>query len=373
MPKLEIKSGKAAGHTVDLSGSTVTLGNRRNATVELKDPWVSFNHAKITREGDRYFIADMRSKAGTFLNQKRVDAPTPLSAGDKILLGKTEIHFIADGPAAPAPSAPAASAAAPALVVEEAPPAPPAELLERLASLERDLAAAQKDAKNLREALVARDKLLADANSKLHAAEHRAALSEKAAEAAAKAPPPPPPPPPPQPGASPDVARWQQAYNDLKARYDDVVHKAKSRIDDLTARLEAAQKASAAPAAPAIDDKALEELKKKYEAEIKGYEAALDDRNKDVARLEEALEKAATQIAEASAEADDAPAAVETGADPTEELGETTKKVEELTRVNADLRQQLEEINTDMLEQEEELRGEIAELERKLQEATQQS
>ena len=37
------------------------------ASVELKDPWVSFNHAVITRDGDRYFVADAHSRNGTFV------------------------------------------------------------------------------------------------------------------------------------------------------------------------------------------------------------------------------------------------------------------------------------------------------------------
>src|SRR5438477_5950114 len=97
MPKLEIRSGKASGKIVDLTGSTITLGNRRNATVELKDAWVSFNHAQITRQGDRYFIADAHSRAGTFVNDRRIDRqPVPINPGDKILLGKTEIVVVGD-------------------------------------------------------------------------------------------------------------------------------------------------------------------------------------------------------------------------------------------------------------------------------------
>src|SRR5262249_29442847 len=155
MPKLEILNGKAAGLIVELSGSTFTLGNRRNASVEIKDPWVSFNHAQITKSGDSFFVADARSKSGTFVNDKRVDRnPVALSPNDKISLGKTEIRFLDDRPATQTASAsPAApSSATSATSAASAPPAaPPTELLEKIARLERELGQAQHDLKSLRE------------------------------------------------------------------------------------------------------------------------------------------------------------------------------------------------------------------------------
>ena len=72
MPKIEIRNGKASGQVVELSGSMTTLGNRRSATVEIRDSWVSFNHAQITRQGDRFFVADMGSKSGTTVNGRKI-------------------------------------------------------------------------------------------------------------------------------------------------------------------------------------------------------------------------------------------------------------------------------------------------------------
>ncbi|MCW8137538.1 MAG: FHA domain-containing protein, partial [Planctomycetota bacterium] len=96
MPTLEIVTGKSAGQRVDVSSaeSEVTFGNRRTATVVLKDPWISFMHAVIMRKDGAYVVADKRSRAGTFLNGQKVDERgRPLKDGDTIGLGKTEIRF----------------------------------------------------------------------------------------------------------------------------------------------------------------------------------------------------------------------------------------------------------------------------------------
>jgi hypothetical protein len=52
VPTLEIITGKSAGQKIDVAPteSEVTLGNRRTATVVLKDPWITFMHAVITKK-----------------------------------------------------------------------------------------------------------------------------------------------------------------------------------------------------------------------------------------------------------------------------------------------------------------------------------
>ena len=112
MSTLEIVSGKAAGTVVDLSDfkgkDKITLGNRRTATVVIKDPWVSFMHAVITSDGPEFLIADKRSKAGTFVNGTKIgQTGTRLKSGDEIALGKTKMRFVSAGEgAAPSSAAP---------------------------------------------------------------------------------------------------------------------------------------------------------------------------------------------------------------------------------------------------------------------------
>ena len=60
-------------HTVPLSPTEpVVIGRSRESTVKLNFPSVSRKHARIFFERDIYWIEDLKSSNGTFVNQKQV-------------------------------------------------------------------------------------------------------------------------------------------------------------------------------------------------------------------------------------------------------------------------------------------------------------
>ena len=93
MPKLEILSGKREGDVVDLPSDGLDIGNRKNAKLSIRDPWISFSHAKIVCEDGRFVIEDLGSSNGVSVNGKKVTRH-PLQASDEILLGKTRLRFV---------------------------------------------------------------------------------------------------------------------------------------------------------------------------------------------------------------------------------------------------------------------------------------
>ncbi|MGE0707086.1 MAG: FHA domain-containing protein [Planctomycetota bacterium] len=219
MAKLEILSGKGAGTVVELEqySGKITLGNRRTATIQVRDPWISFVHAELEEGGGGWTIVDKRSKAGTFVNGEKVGVRSQsLNDGDTIALGKTEILFSADGAAKPAKGGKAkAASGAPAAAAPAAPSKPagiggmdplPAGPFTPVAApaagdapqLAADLQRARAEADGLRQALVARERALAEAQSRLAAtegadpealrvAEHRAQAAEALAQQATAA------------------------------------------------------------------------------------------------------------------------------------------------------------------------------------------
>ena len=70
------------------------IGRDSTNLVQLSDPLCSRNHAVINYVGqDNYYLIDMGSRNGVFLNNQRVLNPTLLSDHDTITIGNTQIIF----------------------------------------------------------------------------------------------------------------------------------------------------------------------------------------------------------------------------------------------------------------------------------------
>ncbi|HZV02718.1 MAG TPA: FHA domain-containing protein [Planctomycetota bacterium] len=110
MPKLEILSGKREGDVVDLPADGLDIGNRKNARLSIRDPWISWNHAKIICEEGRFIIEDLGSSNGTQVNGRKITRQ-PLQPQDEILLGKTRIRFVEASSGAPSIAPPPAFSA----------------------------------------------------------------------------------------------------------------------------------------------------------------------------------------------------------------------------------------------------------------------
>jgi hypothetical protein len=78
-----------------LSGSRVVVGRSREADIVLQDPNVSRRHAELRRDDGGWQIVDLGSTNGVKVNGRRVDHQ-PLSAGDQITIGVTDLTFELD-------------------------------------------------------------------------------------------------------------------------------------------------------------------------------------------------------------------------------------------------------------------------------------
>src|SRR5204862_5053405 len=61
--------------------------------VPIDVPAVSRRHAAIVRERGRYFVEDLQSRNGTFLNDKRITERSPLDEGDQLVICDQEFRF----------------------------------------------------------------------------------------------------------------------------------------------------------------------------------------------------------------------------------------------------------------------------------------
>ena len=71
-----------------------TIGRSKDNDIVIKDHCISRNHAILqsTETGDFYLI-DLGSRNGTFVNGRRVAIPVTLHNKDRITFGKTEVQF----------------------------------------------------------------------------------------------------------------------------------------------------------------------------------------------------------------------------------------------------------------------------------------
>jgi DNA-binding winged helix-turn-helix (wHTH) protein len=76
------------------------LGRSGEASVRIDAPGVSRRHARIVVTDDGATIEDLASKNGTFVGERRLDAPAVLHDGDRLRLGRQLLVFRRAGSAA---------------------------------------------------------------------------------------------------------------------------------------------------------------------------------------------------------------------------------------------------------------------------------
>jgi pSer/pThr/pTyr-binding forkhead associated (FHA) protein len=76
-----------AGNLQDTFHADFTIGRRGNFTIT--DEYASSHHARIRAGRGLWYVEDLGSTNGTWLNGRRIHAPQLLNKGDKIRIGHT--------------------------------------------------------------------------------------------------------------------------------------------------------------------------------------------------------------------------------------------------------------------------------------------
>jgi len=93
---LLVKRGPNAGSTFLIEKERTTAGRQPESDVFLDDVTVSRHHAELERRGEEFFVRDLGSLNGTYVNGERVEE-TKLASGDEIQVGKFKLVFFAAG------------------------------------------------------------------------------------------------------------------------------------------------------------------------------------------------------------------------------------------------------------------------------------
>lgn len=92
MPRLHLLlDGQDIPH--DLQGEETVLGRHPECQLQINSNMVSRKHARVTKAGEKYLLEDLGSGNGTFLNGKKLEAPTEIRHDDRIKLGPILLRF----------------------------------------------------------------------------------------------------------------------------------------------------------------------------------------------------------------------------------------------------------------------------------------
>jgi pSer/pThr/pTyr-binding forkhead associated (FHA) protein len=131
MPKILLKFNAAVLKEIELSKDSITVGRKPDNDICIDNPAISGHHCRIALEGGTYYVEDLESTNGTFVNQKRVKK-SGLHHNDVVGVAKHALVFLEDKPEAAAPAPTEARPAAEATMVLS--PAKQAELVAAAAA-----------------------------------------------------------------------------------------------------------------------------------------------------------------------------------------------------------------------------------------------
>jgi pSer/pThr/pTyr-binding forkhead associated (FHA) protein len=104
MPVLKLCFGDNVLKEIGVGEAPVSIGRSPKGDVFIDNPAVSFQHARVYSQTGVFYVEDLGSLNGTFLNGARI-TQAPLSHGDVITVGKHTVRFSLDRPGAkPAPA-----------------------------------------------------------------------------------------------------------------------------------------------------------------------------------------------------------------------------------------------------------------------------
>lgn len=86
---LRVASGLNEGAMFSIKKRKNVIGRKIGASIPLEDAKVSREHAAISFQNGSYFLSDLKSTNGTFLNNRKVDTRLKISVGDQLRVGSS--------------------------------------------------------------------------------------------------------------------------------------------------------------------------------------------------------------------------------------------------------------------------------------------
>lgn len=91
--QLVVTHGALAGTRISLDGRPIMIGRADDSTLVLDDDYASTRHARLSMRGTDWYVEDLGSTNGTYLDRAKVTAPLRVPLGTPIRIGKTVIEL----------------------------------------------------------------------------------------------------------------------------------------------------------------------------------------------------------------------------------------------------------------------------------------
>ena len=90
---LFVTEGALAGTQLTLSEASITIGRAEDSTLVITDDYASTRHARLVPRSGQWFVEDLGSTNGTYLDRAKVTVPTPVPLGVPIRIGRTSLEL----------------------------------------------------------------------------------------------------------------------------------------------------------------------------------------------------------------------------------------------------------------------------------------
>jgi pSer/pThr/pTyr-binding forkhead associated (FHA) protein len=90
---LVVTDGALTGARITLGGQPVLIGRADDSTLVLTDDYASTRHARLSQRGSEWYVEDLGSTNGTYLDRAKVTTAVRVPLGTPIHVGKTVIEL----------------------------------------------------------------------------------------------------------------------------------------------------------------------------------------------------------------------------------------------------------------------------------------
>ena len=91
--QMVVTEGALAGTRIQLGSQAVLIGRADDSTLVLTDDYASTRHARLSPRGSEWYVEDLGSTNGTYLDRAKVTTAVRVPMGTPVRIGKTVIEL----------------------------------------------------------------------------------------------------------------------------------------------------------------------------------------------------------------------------------------------------------------------------------------